>query len=201
MRLCASEHVLCALGVTLLHALFRDSQGLRDVRELVRARAGTIGELVSLLGLFGLFFGVPGATFFLILFFLFLVDLFVLFLELLIIELLLCDCYERKMSFPLAARGLVDEYDAGAEGADELAAAIKQKQKATEAGSSMPTSTWRSSSDAKRAAKLLTDVACACTRVTSKRKAPAQVLAQLESAGEIVTQHLRGSSAMGWLGM
>ena len=76
----------------------------------------------------------------------------------------------------MAARGMVDEYDSGEAGADELAAVIKEKQKATEAGASMPVSTWRSSSDAKRAAKILTDVACACTRVTSKRRAPAQVL-------------------------
>ena len=42
-----------------------------------------------------------------------------------LVELLLCDCYDRRMSFPLAARALVDEHENGAEGADELAAAIK----------------------------------------------------------------------------
>ena len=105
------------------------------------------------------------------------------------------------MSLPLAARGLVDEYDSGEGGADDLTAAIKQKQKATETDSSMPTSTWRSSSDAKRAAKLLTDVACACTRVTAKRQTPAQVLPKLEAAEEIATKQRGSSSAAGWLGM
>ena len=114
-----------------------------------------------------------------------------------LIELLVCDCFDRPMSLPLAARGLVDE----TEGADELAAAIKLKQKATETEPSLAPSTWRSSSDAKRAAKLLTDVACACTRVPSKRQAPAQVLAQLEAAAEIAKQQQRGSSATGWLGV
>ena len=80
-------------------------------------------------------------------------------------------------------------------------AAIKQKQKATETDSSMLTSTWRSSSDAKRAAKLLTDVACACTRVTAKRQTPAQVLPKLEAAEEIATKQRGSSSAAGWLGM
>ena len=50
---------------------------------------------------------------------------------------------------------------------------------------------------------MLTDVACACTRVPSKRQAPAQVLAQLEAAGELAKK-LRGSSAgrgAGWLGL
>ena len=109
------------------------------------------------------------------------------------------------MSFPLAARGLVDE----TETADDLAAAIEEKHKATETGpssssssSSMPVTTWRSSSDAERAAKVLVDVACACTRVTSKRKVPAQVLAQLEAAAGIAIadqqqQQQRSSSAGG----
>ena len=107
------------------------------------------------------------------------------FCSIVIIELLICGCYDRKMSFPLAARALVDE----SEGPDELSAAIKLKQKATETDPSLTLSTWRSSSDAKRAAKILTDVACACTRVPSKRQAPAQVLAQLEAAGGIARGH------------
>ena len=45
-----------------------------------------------------------------------------------LIELLISDCFDRKMSFPLTARGMVDDV----EGADDLAAAIKLKQKATE---------------------------------------------------------------------
>ena len=113
-----------------------------------------------------------------------------------LIELLICDCFDRKMSFPLAARGLVDD----TETADELTAAIKEKQKATETGSAMPVSTWRSSSDAKRAAKLLTDVACTCTRATARRQAPVQALAQLEAAAEIAKQHATGGGA-GWLRM
>ena len=121
--------------------------------------------------------------------------------QIVLIELLLCDCFGTKMSLPMAARGLVDDFDSGTEGADELAAAIKRKQKATETDSSMPASTWRESGGAKRAAKLLIDAACACTRVTSKRQAPAQALVQLEAAAEIAKKH-RGEGERGssWLG-
>lgn len=100
-------------------------------------------------------------------------------LGIVIIELLISDCYDRKMSFPLAARGLVNEY-----GAEDLAEAIKQKQKATETNPSLKPSTWRSSAAAKRAAKALIDVACQCTRPSSKRQVPSQVLPQLQAAGQ-----------------
>ena len=73
-------------------------------------------------------------------------------LAIVLIELLICDWHDRKISFSLAARGLVDEYDSGEGRADKLAAATKQTQKATEANPSI----WGSSSEAKRAARVLT---------------------------------------------
>jgi hypothetical protein len=70
-------------------------------------------------------------------------------------------------SFPLEAREKVDSEDY-----DDLSASVQAL--AAKGG-------W-TGSDAQRAAKILADVAVACTRGTIKRQKPTQVLSQLEAA-------------------
>jgi hypothetical protein len=57
---------------------------------------------------------------------------------------------------------------------------------------------WESS-DAQRAAKILADVAVSCTRGTSKRQTPAQVMSQLEAARDLAEGKGRGGVAS-WAG-
>ena len=88
-----------------------------------------------------------------------------------IIELLISESYDHinnpqvfAHTFCLEARGLVD--DSG--NTDALAAAIKAKYKHAAAGGggtrTVGTTGWRSSSQAKQAAKLLTEVAVKCVK-------------------------------------
>jgi hypothetical protein len=70
-------------------------------------------------------------------------------------------------TFPLEAREKVDSEDL--EDRSTVVQALSAK------------GGW-TGSDAQRAAKILSDIAVACTRGTTKRQNPAQVLSQLEAA-------------------
>ena len=72
-------------------------------------------------------------------------------------------------TFPLEAREQVDTYSGDLDGLSASVQALSAK------------GGW-TGSDAQRAAKILADVAVACTRGTVKRQNPAQVLSQLEAA-------------------
>jgi hypothetical protein len=72
-------------------------------------------------------------------------------------------------TFPLEAREQVDTYSGDLDGLSASVQALSAK------------GGW-TGSDAQHAAKILADVAVACTRGTMKRQTPAQVLSQLEAA-------------------
>jgi hypothetical protein len=87
-------------------------------------------------------------------------------------------------TFPLEAREKVDSQDY-----DDLSAIVQAL--AAKGG-------W-TGGDAQRAAKILADVAVACTRGTAKRQIPAQVLGQLEAAHLLVSGgSSAGSGSSGW---
>ena len=105
-----------------------------------------------------------------------------------IIELLISEAYDHVNdpevyveTFPLEARGLVDDCDD-----DDLAAAIITKAKDSVADGSgtrtVDTTGWRSSSQAKQAAKLLTELATKCVKGANKRSTPTELLGELEAA-------------------
>jgi hypothetical protein len=103
-----------------------------------------------------------------------------------LIELLISGSMEtvvNPITFPLEARDQVD-----AEDPEDLSASV---QALSAKGG------W-TGSDAQRAAKILADVAVACTRGTLKRQNPAQVLSQLEAAHRLDSGG--GSSSGGWFG-
>ena len=116
-----------------------------------------------------------------------------------IIELLISEAYDHvndpqvfAHTFPFEARGLVDDED-------DLAAAITAKYKRDAAGAggtrTVGTTGWRSSSQAKQAAKALTKVAVKCTRRASSRNTPAELLDELEAAAKLV-----GAQEASWFG-
>jgi hypothetical protein len=85
-------------------------------------------------------------------------------------------------TFPLEAREMVNSEDP-----EDLSAKVQ-------ALSAM--GGW-AGSDAQRAAKILADVAVSCTRGTTKRQKPAQVLGQLEAAHRLATSSGASSSGGG----
>ena len=90
-------------------------------------------------------------------------------LGIVIVELLISGAIETEYpeAFPLKARELVDSEDAGPLSDAVLAMATKGG--------------W-AGGNGLLAAKVLTDIAISCTRVTSMRQTPAQVLPKLEAA-------------------
>jgi hypothetical protein len=101
-----------------------------------------------------------------------------------LIELLISGSMQTAVdpaTFPLEAREKVDSEDY-----DDLSASVQAL--AAKGG-------W-TGSDAQRAAKILADVAVACTRGTIKRQNPAQVLSQLEAAHRLASGE--SSSGGGW---
>jgi hypothetical protein len=91
-----------------------------------------------------------------------------------IIELLISGSMETEFpeDFPLRARDMVD-----GKGAADLSVAVEAM--AVDGG-------W-ADGNARRAAKILVDVAVACTRRTEKRHTPAAALTQIESAHNMRT--------------
>ena len=119
-----------------------------------------------------------------------------------IIELLISESYDHVNdpqvfvhTFPFEARGLVDDCD----GSDDLAAAIAAKVEGAVADGTgtrtLDTTGWRSSSQAKQAAKVLTKVAVKCTRRASSRSTPAELLDELEAAAKLM-----GAQEASWFG-
>jgi hypothetical protein len=102
-----------------------------------------------------------------------------------IIELLISGAIETKHpeTFPLEAREMVNSEDP-----EDLSAKVQ-------ALSAM--GGW-TGSDAQRAAKILADVAVSCTRGTTKRQNPAQVLGQLKAAHRPITSSAASSGAGSW---
>jgi hypothetical protein len=102
-----------------------------------------------------------------------------------IIELLISGAIkaEHAETFPLQAREKVDSADP-----EDLSAELQAL--AARGG-------WAGSKDAQRAAKILADVAVSCTRGTTKRQKPAEVLGQLEAAHRL-TSSASASGGGGW---
>jgi hypothetical protein len=86
-------------------------------------------------------------------------------------------------TFPFEAREKVDSEDL-----DDLSTVVQALS--AEGG-------W-TGSDAQRAAKILADAAVVCTRGTTKRQTPAQVLSQLEAAHLLASGRSSSSSGGGW---
>jgi hypothetical protein len=99
-----------------------------------------------------------------------------------IIELLISGAIktENPETFSLEAREKVDS-----EELDELSTTVQAL--AAKGG-------W-ANSNAQSAAKILADVAVSCTRGTSRRQQPSQVLGQLEAAHRLTSS---GASSGGW---
>jgi hypothetical protein len=94
-------------------------------------------------------------------------------LGIVILELLISGAIkaEHPDAFPLTARELVDSEDVGPLSDTVLAMATKGGWAGGKAGG-----------NGLLAAKVLTDIAISCTRVTKMRQTPAQVLPKLETA-------------------
>jgi hypothetical protein len=103
-----------------------------------------------------------------------------------LIELLISGAMvtENPALFPFEAREKVNSEDLGDLSAVVQALAVKGG--------------WESS-DAQRASKILADVAVSCTRGTSKRQTPAQVMSQLETAQDLA-EGKGGGGMAGWAG-
>ena len=114
----------------------------------------------------------------------------------LIIELLISEAYEHvpPHTFCLEARALVDDSD----GSEALKAAIKAKIKQAAAGTSTHTTGWRSSGQAKQAAKILIEVATKCVKGANGRCTPTEALPELEAAAKLAQQ--AAAAGGGWWG-